>query len=227
MPKLRSSPRRAFTFVELLVVISIITVLLAILMPAIAKAREHARRAQCLGNIRALTSAWIDYAITNESLVSANTGGIPDWVQSGNTDANMRNGLLYPYVGSVGPYRCPSDSNLTNDRTYSISSVLNGTYANPVTYYRLTQIKNPSSTFVFIEEFDYRGYNENSWAVPWGPTQWVDRPAHLHHDGCTISFVDGHALYWQFSDQRTINIDFNATTPNNVDLAYIISVQGY
>ncbi|HET6246615.1 MAG TPA: hypothetical protein VFE47_02865 [Tepidisphaeraceae bacterium] len=55
---------------------------------------------------------------------------------------------------------------------------------------------------------------------------WVDRPAHLHHDGCTISYADGHAMYWKFADPRTITIDFFANTPNNPDLQYIHSLLG-
>lgn len=54
--------RSAFTLVELLVVIGIIAVLIGVLLPALGKARELARRAQCLSNMRELSMAMRLYA---------------------------------------------------------------------------------------------------------------------------------------------------------------------
>jgi prepilin-type N-terminal cleavage/methylation domain-containing protein len=60
---------RAFTLVELLVVIGIIAVLISILLPTLSRARESARRTQCLSNLRQLHTALLLYANFNKDAV--------------------------------------------------------------------------------------------------------------------------------------------------------------
>lgn len=62
--------KKGFTLVELLVVIAIITLLIALLMPSLRKAREHAVAVQCMSNLRQIGQALVMYA-------SDNNGHIP------------------------------------------------------------------------------------------------------------------------------------------------------
>jgi prepilin-type N-terminal cleavage/methylation domain-containing protein len=74
-----ASHRSAFTMVELLVVMAIIALMVAVLMPALSKAKEASRRARCAANLRQWGLMIHNYAVDNKS----NTPGVVWW---GNID---------------------------------------------------------------------------------------------------------------------------------------------
>ena len=71
--------RRGSTLLELIVVIAIICVLAGLLLSALNRAREMARRAQCLSNLHQLTQGWHAYATDNDGQL-CNSVGNPEWL---------------------------------------------------------------------------------------------------------------------------------------------------
>ncbi|MBI4028651.1 MAG: type II secretion system protein [Verrucomicrobia bacterium] len=70
----RISGRFAFTLVELLVVVAIIAILVALLMPSLKKARDQARQAACMNNLRQIGFATLGYVTDHDGYLPICTG---------------------------------------------------------------------------------------------------------------------------------------------------------
>lgn len=102
--------RTGFTLIELLVVIAIIAILAAILFPVFAKAREKARSATCLSNLKQMGLGFAQYLSDYDQTYP------PNKFDSGVTSPNSYYNycvewyqMIDPYVKSKKMYQCPSD----------------------------------------------------------------------------------------------------------------------
>jgi prepilin-type N-terminal cleavage/methylation domain-containing protein len=162
--------RSGFTLLELLVVISIISLLMSIMLPGLNRSREQAQRVVCGSNMRQLTMCWTMYAYDNDDrLCSADTGfnffGEGNWVADGpldlpgnfigGTEQALKDGVLFGCAQTAGLYKCPTDPSYRL-RSYSISRAMNGKtcnceHDNIRPYVTWTSIARPTTKMVFVD----------------------------------------------------------------------------
>jgi len=98
--------RRGFTLIELLVVIAIIAILAAILFPVFAKAREKARQASCLSNVKQLCLGILQYAQDNDEMVPG--WHTRCWAPAGQQIDSPWQADIMAYVKNEQIFGCPS-----------------------------------------------------------------------------------------------------------------------
>ncbi len=181
------SPRR-FTLIELLVVIAIIAILAAMLLPALAQAREKARSISCVNNLKQIGLAQLMYADDNAEYFTLYTSGhagytLPDGTTTMSA-AKLWHTLLWPYINSLGVYNCPSETavylgNYSGGGPYGFNLLCN--------FKTQGQFRNPSSSMVFSEATGGDSYNLD------GDTGGANEEMVGRHNGSlNVTYCDGH-----------------------------------
>jgi prepilin-type N-terminal cleavage/methylation domain-containing protein/prepilin-type processing-associated H-X9-DG protein len=121
------SNRKGFTLIELLVVIAIIAILASMLLPALSRAKEKAKQASCINNLKQITLAFMTYISDSRDIFPGAASRGPtlpveeDWIYWNGEDARLannpyrrqlNNSAIAPFLGkqiSTNLFRCPSD----------------------------------------------------------------------------------------------------------------------
>jgi prepilin-type processing-associated H-X9-DG protein/prepilin-type N-terminal cleavage/methylation domain-containing protein len=217
-----------FTLVELLVVIGIIALVIGLLLPALGRAREAARRAKCLSNIRQIGQAFTAYVSEHKGRLPVQMNNVPDFLHPDvRENQSSYASLLLPYYGPGAKdiYVCPSASEMPYNpeeaptEHSAISYLGNSAILYPAR--KITQIRSTSEVIAMQED---RYLWRTAILRPSGfgmidvYTRWHnkrdDAPdedyTNVHSRGGNLLFVDGHAEWRLYKSLRAR--DFGLTT---------------
>jgi prepilin-type N-terminal cleavage/methylation domain-containing protein/prepilin-type processing-associated H-X9-DG protein len=211
-------PARAFTLIELLMVIGIIAILAALLLPSLGKSKSKAEGVTCANNLQQLSLAWVLYAEENGDLL-VNNHGVPETLNKRHTWANnvqdwlssddntnliyLTDSLLGSFANrSTRIYKCPADRepapNGPRIRSMSMNALVgdpgeNTNSFNPlyVQFFKQAEIRNPSAIFVFLDE-QADTLNDGFFVNKLENNAWGNVPGSYHNGGVNLTYADGH-----------------------------------
>lgn len=113
---------RAFTLIELLMVLAIIGILAALLLPTLSKTKAKGQNVYCMNNLRQLQIAWLGYTeasgnwlAPNRGITEAHQSWVWGWLNMENSPDNtnttyIRESLLWPHgADNLAIWKCPAD----------------------------------------------------------------------------------------------------------------------
>lgn len=216
-----SRTRLGFTLIELLTVIAIISLLAAILFPVFGRARENARRASCLSNLKQIGLGVMQYVQDWDEYYPISRGAdYASMVSTNGTSWGEWKIRTYPYVKSEQVYNCPSGTvqkmgqfkntpygNLTFSETnsYGVNQLVfpdgSPTPPNvpqPVKSSRLgktSELAMLADSAYPVWNFPNRVYNSNYTLDQTNVPNAIDPTLARHFEGSVVVYADGHAKY--------------------------------
>ncbi len=182
------SAHRAFSLIELLVTVSIISLLAALLMPAISAVRSSAQAVRCLSNLRQIGLGMGCYAADNRGMVPP--PNIPVAWGSGYNEWGWWQGFIAPYlpgksdrITAMDVFWCPRATWKYSQRptdirgnatSYGMNQAVNGVNGIDIHYYRLAKLRSTSRTILVSERWahpnsapGYGGVSNGIIDAPW------------------------------------------------------------
>ena len=205
-PASRRTPGRGFTLIELLVVIAIIAILAAMLLPALAKAKQRAWAISCTSNLRQISLGMKMYADDNHEFYPESGGLIP-WTNTTATAGTSWMQQIYSYIGTTNVYHCPANMLIPVDQQ-SWFNYFNGVRAAYVAAGDQeasacnSRILFPSAYVLSGDTLDFEpldsdkdDYTQNCVGGAANGAPWEEWQA--HNGGQNIPFADGHAQWYK------------------------------
>ena len=219
--------RQGFTLIELLVVIAIVAVLAGLLMAAMGRVRENARKSNCASNLKQLQIAVSLYQQPYDETMPLR---FTDFLPANNTfdPGNGERGwaqAIQPQVQNTQVFGCPSEgSGITNDpNTSFVDYAYNGAlgYVSPSIGPRtLADIKSPELTILFTETPPGSAANSQPTSLNHsgpltGAAALTNAKLARHNGGSNFAFVDGHVKWYKAENDNESSNIYAADTPFN------------